>query len=122
MKRVMTAVLPGLLSGCMAMSPAEIRAVRPEVYQSSAGVDEIMRCLRVDDDAKYLEVTPYPESGRLEFEFRTFQGFSPVVLYLASAERLGTGSRIEGRFSGKSSMSITETEFRGLMKRCAPPA
>ncbi|HGN0628759.1 TPA: hypothetical protein ACKRM8_006101 [Pseudomonas aeruginosa] len=106
------------LAGCMAMTPQEIRATAPEVYETSTSVDAALRCFSASAD--YLRVTTYPESGSVDLTVETYQMLETRVLYMATLDRLPDGSRVSARYSGKNSMSISESGFRKLLNTCAP--
>lgn len=113
------AILVSSLVGCVAMTPQEIRATTPEIYDSSASADSALKCARTNAD--YIQVTTYPESGTVELTVETFQLMKTRVLYMAILERLQDGTRVSARYSGQNSISVSESEFRNLLTTCAPP-
>jgi hypothetical protein len=108
------------LAGCVAMTPKEIRATAPEVYESTASIDNTIRCMKISG-ADYIQVTPYPDSGSVDITVETYQMFKTRVLYMATLDRLPSGSKVSARFSGQDSISVSEGEFRKLLNTCAPP-
>lgn len=119
-RAVPTLLLVACISGCVAMTPKEIQATTPEVYESSASVDSAIRCMRTNA-ADFVQVTTYPETGSVDFTVETFQMLKTRILYMATLESLGAGSRVSARYSGQNSLSLSESEFRALLKTCAPP-
>lgn len=107
------------LAGCVAMTPAEIRATQPEVYESAASIDNTIRCMRTSG-ADYIQITPYPDSGSVDITVETYQMLKTRILYMATLERLPEGSKVSARFSGQNSISVSESEFRQLLGKCAP--
>lgn len=109
-------VLLAVLTGCLAMTPREIRATAPEVYESTATVDATMMCVRTNQP-QLVEVSSYPGAGFIELIVEN----GGRVHYMATAEPTPIGSRISIRSSGKTLWALTEADFRKLLNDCAPP-
>lgn len=118
-KAAALALISSSLAGCVAMTPAEIRATQPEVYESAASIDNTIRCMRTSG-ADYIQITPYPDSGSVDITVETYQMLKTRILYMATLERLPEGSKVSARFSGQNSISVSENEFRQLLGKCAP--
>lgn len=119
LKMVFLLALP--LTGCVAMKPAEIRGLEGEQYTSNVSVDSSVTCMRTYG-ADYVTVTTYPDSKRVEYSVETIQMGSLRVLYMANAEQLPEGgTSVVAKFSGQNSWSLTEKEFRSLLRKCMPP-
>lgn len=118
--RILLLALIVALSGCVAMRPEEIRKQPPEVTVGRASVDDVVRCVSTKA-AGYVQVTTYPGSRSADIEVQTEQMLSTRVLYIASVTPEGGGTRIESRFSGRSSLSLSEKDFRRLIDQCSNP-
>ncbi len=104
------------LTGCLAMTPAQIRATDAEVYDSTATVDSVILCVRTKQPQS-VHVTSYPGQGSADFLVENGER----VHYMATAEPIPNGSRISIRSSGKTLWALTEADFRKLILDCAPP-
>lgn len=104
-------------TGCVTSKTlAELRASPSETYISSAPIDAVTQCMR-DIETDMLKTTTYPESQKVDFTI----GSPKEMIYLATATKEGSGTRITIHTYGRTLWAMPEAQFHANVKRCSPP-
>ena len=121
MKALLVALVVLSASGCAVPDPAEFRSRPSQDYLTNASADEIIGCIK-SRGANDIEITPYPNSGRVELTVSTYKRFQTVTLHMATITPRDGGSQVSVRTSSGGGWVRSESEFRKLISECASPA